>query len=141
MQADIFTYVALPKGLVNSHACIRLAFIRQSPSKFPGVIEIVDSKGLQQAFGFQRDWNSAAILQLYATCFFHNREVTWMTGEARFTATYSQFVKALGFRSAGYRIHAANQKDKPKELSDFLRFIAPGLDTDDRTRKPNDISI
>ena len=110
-------------------------------SKFPSVIEIIDSMGLNQAFGFQRDWNSAAILQFYATCFFHKREVIWMACEAHLTATYSQFVKALGFLSAGYQIHSANQKDKPKGISDCLCFVEPGLATDDRTRKPNDISI
>ena len=141
MQAGIFNSVALRKGLANSHACIPLPFICLHSSKFPGVMEIVDSMGLNQAFGFQCDWNSAAILQFYATCFFHNREVTWMTGEARYTTSFSGVLQALGFRSSGYRIHSANQKDKPKGINDCLRFVASGLESDDRKRKPNDISI
>src|SRR3954468_12766286 len=94
------------KGLSNSHACIPLAFIRLHSSKFSGVMEIVDYTGLNQAFGFHLDWNTAAILQFYTTCFFYNRDLNWMTGDAHYTASFSQFVQAPGFHSFRYWIHS-----------------------------------
>jgi len=141
VQADIFTSVALRKGLANSHACIPLAFIRSHSSHFPGVVDIIDSMGLTQAFGFKRDWNQTAILQFYATCYFQNREVTWMTGDHQYTATFRQFAEALGFRSSGTRIHVNNNKEKPKGINDCLCFVESGLEGDDCKRKPNDVSI
>ena len=97
--------------------------------------------GLIPFVSYNRAYNEDLILQFYATCYFHNRDVTWMTGEDRYTATFTQFVEDIGFRTSGYRIHSANQKDKPKGINDCLRFVASGLETDDRKRKPNDISI
>ena len=53
VQADIFTSVALTKGLTNSQACIPLEYIRSHPSQFPGVMEIVDDMGLAPIFGLR----------------------------------------------------------------------------------------
>src|ERR1041385_8024897 len=139
VQADIFTSVALRQGLANSHACIPLAFIRNHSSRFPGVVDIIDSMGLTHIFGLRRDWNQTAILQFYATFLFQNQEVTWMTGEHRYTASFTQFAHALGLRSSGHRIHV--DTEKPKGIDDCLCFVKSGLKGDDCKRKPNDVSI
>src|SRR3954463_5294006 len=64
-----------------------------------------------------------------------------MTGANQYTTSFSQFARALVFRSSGYQIHSGNKKDKPKGINDCLRFFASGLEDDDRKRNPNDISI
>ena len=64
-----------------------------------------------------------------------------MTGANQYTTSFSQFAQALVFCSSGYQIHSGNKKDKPKGINDCLRFVASGLEDDDRKRKPNDISI
>ena len=142
MQADIFTSVAVRQELANSHACMPLDFIQANPDKFPGVMDLIDSVGLDPIFRFRRDWNTAAILQFYATCYFHtnHREISWMTGEQQCTATFAQFQKALNIRSSGVRIHATN-KEKPKGINDCLCFVRSGIQGDDCFRKANDISI
>src|ERR1041384_1583814 len=64
-----------------------------------------------------------------------------MTGETKYTATFSQFARALGIaRPSGHRIHA-NNKDKPKTVNDCLGFLWSGLEGDDQLRRPNDVSI
>ena len=100
--------------------------------------------GLGQAFGFQRDWNTAAIMQFYATCFFgSDKTVTWMTADTQLTATYDQFVAALGFADSGFKIHNANKHHKPMTVNDCLCLITPPseLSDADRARKPNDVSL
>ena len=67
-------------------------------------------------------------------------EVTWMTGEHQYTASFSEFSRALGLRPSGHRIHA-NNKEKAKGINDCLCFLRPDLEGDDCSRKPNDISI
>src|ERR1044072_6804485 len=104
-------------------------------------MEIVDDMGLAPIFSLCHHWNTAAVLQFYATCLYENRNVTWMTGETKYTATFSQFARALGIaRPSGHRIHA-NNKDKPKTVNDCLGFLRSGLEGDDQLSRPNDVSI
>ena len=103
VQADIFTTIVIPKGL-SLHVCIDLEHIRTHPDKYPGAIEFIESSNLAAPFAFQHDFNQAAIHQFHATCFFHpNNTVTWMTSDAVLTASYAQFVNALGFPDTGFK--------------------------------------
>jgi len=143
VQADVFSSVAARQKLADSHACIPLEFIQTNPEKFPGVMELVDSVGLGSIFGFRHDWNTTAILQFYATVFFHtsNRQISWMTGEQECTTTFAQFQKALGMRASGVRIHASSQKEKAKTQNDCLCFVKPGLEGDASRWRPNCIHL
>ena len=116
VQADICTSIVLPKGL-SLHHFIDLAHIRKHPVKYPGAIELIESSGLAAPFAFQHDFNQAAIHQFYATCFFApNKTVTWMTSDTELTATYAQFVAALGFLDTGFKIHKDDPNHKPKAV-------------------------
>ena len=103
VQEDIYIFVVLPKGL-SLHHFIDLAHIRKHHVKYSGAIELIESSGLAALFAFQHDSNQASIHQFYATCFFApNKTVTWLTSDTELTATYAQFVAALGFPYSGFK--------------------------------------
>ena len=143
VQADIFTTVVLPKGL-SQHLYIDLEHIRANPVKYPGAIELIESSGLALPFAYQHDFSEAAILQFYATCFFHpNKTVTWMTSDTEITASYADFVAALGFPDVGFKIHKddPNHRPKPVDKCGFLLKDLADIPEEDRLRDVNQVAI
>ena len=143
VQADIYTSVVLPKGL-SLHHFIDLDHIRKHPVKYPGAIELIESSGLAAPFAFQHDFNQAAIHQFYATCFFApNKTVTWMTSDTELTATYAQFVAALGFPDIGFKIHKDDPNHKPKavEACGYLLKELDELTEEEKMKNLNQVSI
>ena len=125
VQADIFTAIIIPKGL-SLHVCIDLEHIRAHPTKYSGSIELIESSNLAAPFEFQHDFNQAAIHQFYATCYFGpNNTVTWMTSDTVLTASYSQFVTALGFPDTGFKIHKDDPNHRPKGIDFYADFLKP----------------
>ena len=143
VQADIFTTVIIPKGL-SLHLCIDLEHIRTHPEKYSGAIELIESSNLAAPFAFQHDFNQAAIHQFYATCFFGpNNTVTWMTSDTKLSASYSQFVAALGFPDTGFKIHNDDPEHRPKGTDACADLIKPIAElTDEEKHKGfNQVSI
>ena len=125
VQADIFTTIVIPKGL-SLHVCIELEHIRTHPDKYPRAIELIESSNLAAPFAFQHDFNQAAIHQFYATCYFGpNNTVTWMTSDTVLTASYSQFVAALGFPDTGFKIHKDDPNHRPKGIDVCEDLLKP----------------
>ena len=143
VQADIFTTIVIPKGL-SLHVCIDLEHIRTHPEKYPGAIELIESSNLAAPFAFQHDFNHAAIHQFYATCYFApDNTVTWMTSDTALTASYAQFVTALGFPDTGFKIHKDDPNHKPKGIAvcaDLLRPIS-SLSSTEKQKGLNQVSI
>ncbi|KAM3353000.1 hypothetical protein ACQJBY_024275 [Aegilops geniculata] len=143
VQADIYTSVVLPKGL-SLHHFIDLEYIQAHPMKYLGAIDLIELSGLAAPFAFQHDFNSAVIHQFYATCFFGpNKTVTWMTSDTELTATYAQFVAALGFPDIGFKIHKDDPNHKPKavEACGYLLKELDDLAEEEKMKDLNQVSI
>ena len=143
VKADIFTTIIIPKGL-SLHLCIDLEHIRTHPEKYSGAIELIESSNLAAPFAFQHDFNQAAIHQFYATCYFGpNNTVTWMTSDTVLTASYSQFVAALGFPDTGFKIHKDDPNHRPKGIEVCADLLKPIEDVtnEEKQKGLNQVSI
>ena len=121
-QADIFTTVIISKGL-SLHHYIDLEHIRDNPAKYPGAIALIESSGLAQPFAFQQCCHPLVLCNLL---FGPNKTVTWMTSDTELTATYAEFVAALGFVDVGFKIHKDDPNHKPKPI-DACGYFAQEL--------------
>ena len=143
VQADIFSTVIVPKG-ISVHHCIDLEHIRTHPAKYPGAIGLLESSGLAAPLAFKCDFNSGAIHQFYATCYFHSDDsVSWMTSDTEFRATYAEFVAALGFPDTGFKIHKSDPNHAPKSIAACGSLLKPRheLDADEKQKDLNQVSI
>ena len=93
MQQDLYSSFVHGRGLAH-HKYLDLKFLRDHPAMFPNnPVKIIDDMALGPAMTFRCDWNEAAILQFYATCFFGpDNTLTWMTDDTTLSITYDQFV-------------------------------------------------
>ena len=93
MQQDLYSSFVHGRGLAP-HSSLDLNFLRDNPAFFPNnPVKIIDDMTLGPAMTFRCDWNEAAILQFYATCFFGpDNTLTWRTDDTTLTITYDRFV-------------------------------------------------
>ena len=115
------------------------------PAMFPdNTVKIIDDMTLVQAMTFKCDWNEAAILQFYATCFFGpDNTLTWMTDDIVLSITYDRFVQFLGFSGVGHHIHSMDPHYRPKGIDAFMSLLKPisELTPEEREYPPNEVSI
>lgn len=62
-----------------------------------GLVDMFKVMGWRSVLEFQHDYNEAVIHQFYATMevWAKKEELTWMTGNHRFKATFKDFVVAM----------------------------------------------
>ena len=107
-------------------------------------VKIIDDMTLGPAMNFRCDWNEAAILQFYATCFFGpSNTLTWMTDDTMLSITYERFVPILGFSGVGHQIHSLDPLHKPKGFGDCMPLVKPTtqLTPEERGYPPSEVSI
>ena len=66
-----------------------------------------------------------------------------MTSDTELTATYAQFVTALGFSDTGFKIHQDDAKHKPKGV-EACAYILKGIDElteEEKLKDLNQVSI
>ena len=107
-------------------------------------VKIIDDMTLGPAMTFRCDWNEAAILQFYGTCFFGpNNSLTWMTDDTMLSITYERFVQILGLSGVGHKIHSLDPLHRPKGIDDCMPLVKPStqLTAEERGYPPNEVSI
>ena len=126
MQQDLYSSFVRGRGLAP-HSYLDLNFLRENPDMFPNnPVKIIDDMTLGPAMTFRCDWNEAAILQFYATCFFGpDNTLTWMTDNTTLSITYDRFVQILGLSGVGHRIHSMDPEHKPKAIDACLPLVKP----------------
>lgn len=144
MQQDIYSSVVRKRGLAPHHF-VDLPYMRAHPELFPdNTVKIIHDMTLGPAMTFKCDWNEAAILQFYATCFFGpDHTLTWMTDNVVMSITYDRFVQLLGFSGVGHRIHSLDPQHKPKGIDACLPLVKPTslLTEEELEYPPNEVSI
>ena len=126
MQQDLYSSFVRGRGLAP-HSYLDLNFLRENPDMFPNnPVKIIDDMTLGPAMTFRCDWNEAAILQFYATCFFGpDNTLTWMTDNTTLSITYDRFVQILGLSGVGHCIHSMDPEYKPKGIDACLPLVKP----------------
>mgnify|MGYP005831464569 FL=1 len=126
MQQDLYSSFVRGHGLAP-HSYLDLNFLRENPDMFPNnSVKIIDDMTLGPAMTFRCDWNEAAILQFYVTCFFGpDNTLTWMTDNTTMSITYDRFVQVLGLSGVGHRIHSMDPEHKPKTIEACLPLVKP----------------
>ena len=103
MQQDLYSSFVHGRGLAP-HSYLDLNFLRDNPAFFPNnPVKIIDDMTLGPTMTFRCDWNEAAILKLYATCFFGpDNTLTWMTDNTTMSITYDRIEQILGLSGVGH---------------------------------------